>query len=238
MEKIEVAVTPWSKSGALLQLPDDYGRTNKRYPLIIFLHGKSKSGTDLAKLTLDGIPYWLNRGARLDAVNPVDKRLYKFIVVAPQAPNWGLAPSSINLVLNDIIARYRIDSSRIYITGYSAGGWATIMAITDNATLSKRFAAAVPMSPSAIDNANTRHFKMVADANIHCWYFAGSEEVHFRENAERYIDSTDKYKSGLTRITDTNAGHHTWKPFYDPHYRDSVTNMSIYQWMLQYKRSN
>ncbi|WP_177192243.1 carboxylesterase family protein [Chitinophaga arvensicola] len=233
MQKVEVKLSPWQKNGALLQLPDDYGTSNKRYPLIIFLHGKSKSGNDLEKLTLEGIPYWLDKGAKIDAVNPVDHQTYKFIFVAPQAPSWGLAPAAVNEVLNDVISRYRIDTTRIYITGYSAGGWATVMAITDNAKLTKRFAAAVPMSPASIDEANLLHFKMVADAGLHCWYFAGSNELHFLENSQRYIDSTNKYQPGLTKLSNHGQRHCCWKEFYDPHFKEN--GMNIYQWMLQYQ---
>ncbi|MCW3465405.1 prolyl oligopeptidase family serine peptidase [Chitinophaga nivalis] len=234
LQKTTVKISPYHTSGAFLQLPDDYSSTNKKYPLILFLHGKSKSGSDLDKLTLEGIPFWLDKGLQLSAVNPVDKQLYKFITIAPQALNWGLSPAAVNQVLNDVIARYRVDVSRIYITGYSAGGWATMMAITDNQQLTSRFAAAVPMSPANIEDSNLVHFKMIAKANLHCWYFAGSAEPHYLENVQRYIDSTNKYKTGLTRLTDQQQRHCCWKQFYDPHFKEK--GMNIYEWMLQYKQ--
>lgn len=235
MDSIMVNVTAWGKVHALLALPDEYAKTKKDYPLIIFLHGKSKSGNNLQKLLLEGIPYWINNGEKMQAVNPVDGKLYKFIVVAPQAPNWGLKPDEIRRMLDDVEKRYRIDRSRIYLTGYSAGGWASVMAITDNAALSARFAAAVPMSVASIDDKNLTQFKLVADANIPCWYLAGTEELHFLENCERYKDSTNTYKPNLAKVTVLDGfAHHSWKEQYDTAYRKY--GMNIYEWMLQYKK--
>ncbi|UYQ95245.1 prolyl oligopeptidase family serine peptidase [Chitinophaga horti] len=233
-QKVDVQLTPWHNNGALVQLPDDYDAGNNRYPLILFLHGKSKSGTNISKLALEGIPYWLDKGAKLDAVNPVDGKQYKFIIVCPQALEWGLTPVQVNFVLDQVIKRYRVDTSRIYLTGYSAGGWATIMAITENAAITKRFAAAVPMSPSAIDPPNEKRFKLVADAGVHCWYFGGEEEITFLENSQRYTDSTNKYGPGLARTTVTPYRHCCWKDLYDPAFRQE--GMNIYEWMLQYRK--
>jgi predicted peptidase len=236
MDSIQVKVTPWSTTNALIYLPDDYSTTNKNYPMIICLHGKSKSGNDIKKLTLEGIPYWINNGEKIQAKNPVNGKLYKFIVVAPQAPSWGLKPAEINRVLDDIGARYRIDQSRIYITGYSAGGWSATMAITESRQISERFAAAVPMSPSSIDNKNLHQFKLVAEANIHCWYIAGTEEKHFLQECERYVDSTNKYSPGLAKLSIIPGfRHHSWKQLYD--IRNKIDGMSIYEWMLQYQKS-
>lgn len=235
MDSIEVNVTPWSKAHAFLSLPDDYAKTRKNYPLIIFLHGKSKAGFNLQKLLLEGIPYWVNRGQKIQAINPVDNHLYKFIVVSPQAPSWGLKPDQLSRLLDDVEKRYRVDRSRIYLTGYSAGGWASVMAITENATLSNRFAAAVPMSVASIDDKNLKQFKLVADANVHCWYLAGTEERHFLEACEQYKDSTNAYKPNLAKLTVLEGfAHHTWRALYDT--ANHAYGMNIYEWMLQYKK--
>lgn len=236
MDSIKVSVTPWSKAEALLHLPDDYNQTKQQYPMILFLHGKSKSGFNLQKLLLEGIPYWINNGEKMEAVNPADGKLYKFIVLAPQAPSWGLKPNEISRVLDDVMKRYRIDRSRIYITGYSAGGWATVMALTETPALASRFAAAVPMSVATIDDKNMKNFRVVADANVHCWYFAGTDEPHFLEECERYKDSTNVYKPNLAKLTTLQGfAHHSWKELYDTRTK-KYDGMNIYEWMLQYKR--
>lgn len=233
-QKIDIKLSPVHTNQALLQLPDDYETSGESYPLIMFLHGKSKSGTSIWKLVLEGIPYWLDQGKRLDAVNPVDGKLYKFIVVCPQALEWGLHPDQVNYVLDQIVARYRVDTSRIYLTGYSAGGWATVMAITDNQKLTNRFAAAVPMSAADIDKRNLKQFNLVANANLHCWYFGGTDELHYLESVESYADSTNRYRPGLAQVTITPYKHCCWKELYDPSFKQE--GMNIYEWMLQYKK--
>lgn len=236
MDSILVTASQWNKIGALIHLPDDYNSTQKEYPLIIFLHGKSKSGNNLKRLILEGIPYWIDNGEKIQAKNPVDKKVYKFIVLAPQALSWGLKPDEINKILDDVEKRYRIDKSRIYLTGYSAGGWATVMALTDSKELSNRFAAAVPMSVATIDTKNMKQFKLVANAGVHCWYFAGTDEKHFLEECQHYTDSTNKYKAGLAKISVIpDFGHHSWKTLYDVRFKQNGLN--IYEWMLQYQQS-
>lgn len=236
MDSILVNVTPRTKIGALLHLPDDYNQTGKSYPLIVYLHGKSKSGHNLQRLLLEGIPFWIHNGQKIQAKNPADGKLYKFIVVMPQAPSWGLKPAEIEHLLNDLEPRYRIDRSRIYITGYSAGGWATVMAITESVKLARRFAAAVPMSASAIDKKNLKQFRNVTDANTHAWYLAGSSELHFLEECQRYVDSTNVLKPGLAKMTVIEGfAHHSWKTLYDPRNKPDKV-MSIYEWMLQFQQ--
>lgn len=235
MDSILIPTNPSRMVGALLYLPDDYKKTKQEYPLIVCFHGKSKSGHNLQKLLLEGIPYWINNGEKMEAVNPVDGKLYKFIVVAPQAPSWGLRPIEIRRLLDDIEKRYRVDRSRIYLTGYSAGGWATVMAMTDNEALSNRITAAVPMSVATIDVENMKHFKMVADANIATWYMAGSDEPHFLQECEKYKDSTNTYKPNLAKLTILDGfAHHSWKALYDT--KNKLYGMNIYEWMLQYKK--
>ncbi|MGE7775730.1 prolyl oligopeptidase family serine peptidase [Chitinophaga sp. NPDC101104] len=235
-DTVQLKATAFSTVSSLVFLPEGYHSTKMAYPVIIYLHGKSKSGNDLGKLLLEGIPYWLNRGKKIRAKNPVDKKFYDFIVVSPQAPSWGLKPDEIERLLNDVTTKYRIDPSRIYMTGYSAGGWATVMALTEKPALSARFAAVVPMSVSTIDDKNRKNFKMVADAKVHSWYFAGDQELHFKEDSQKYVDSTNKYGPGLAKMTVVPGfRHHSWISLYDPANKHGA-GMNIYEWMLQYRK--
>ncbi len=108
----------------------------ERLPLIICMHGRSIAGNDLHKIFKQGVTRQMKEGKKIEAVNKADGKLYKFIVIAPLAESWGLPPDQVNVMLDDILKRYPIDSTRMYITGYSAGGWAVAMASTD-AVLSK-----------------------------------------------------------------------------------------------------
>lgn len=232
--QITVPTDQWHNVPALIHLPQ--GGKHEKYPLIVCFHGRSIAGHDISKLFREGIPRQIKEGKKIEAVNKVDGKLYKFVVLAPLAESWGINPEQLEVILNDVLKKYPIDSSRIYVTGYSAGGWCTTMSITQTAHLCSRIAAAVPMSPAPMYPENYGRFKLTTDANLHAWYFAGTGEPQFLENCERCIDSTNKYKPGLIKLTKHDKGHTGWHEFYDPAYRDSTDNLSVYEWMLQYKR--
>jgi predicted peptidase len=101
----------------LTYLPENYDSTQaKLYPVILYLHGRSASGTDLNKVRRYGLPFFLDRGKKLD-----------FIVVAPQCP-WGKRWSSedwIDTLLLELNTQYHVDNDRIYLTGMSLGGFGT-----------------------------------------------------------------------------------------------------------------
>lgn len=234
MDSIKVTIAHNFKVWALLQLPDDYKTSNKSYPMILFLHGSHRAGNNLSKLLFDGIPNLLDRGYKLDSKNPADGKIYKFIVITPQAGQWGLNPDQIKEVLDDMQQHYRVDASRIYITGYSAGGSGTVTALTDNPALTRRFAAAAILSPVMLNDKNLHSFKMVADAKVPCWYFAGTAEPHFLRNARMDTDSTNKYMPGLAHMTIHGFRHCCFKEIYKPTYRPKGKN--IYEWFLENKR--
>jgi len=98
--------------------PKEYNTdTLKKWPLIIYLHGGSRRGTDLKKLYADGIPDQLYRG-----------REFPFIIIAPQCPEhirWSTDNWFENLY-KEVNDKYRIDTNRVYLTGFSLGGAGTI----------------------------------------------------------------------------------------------------------------
>ena len=101
----------------LTYLPDHYDSLkNEMLPVIFYLHGRSASGTNINRIRTYGLPYFLDKGKKLD-----------FMVVAPQCP-WGKNWASENwfdTIYAEISAKYKIDSTRIYLTGMSLGGFGT-----------------------------------------------------------------------------------------------------------------
>src|SRR6476620_2156079 len=123
-------ITSWNMmTYGLTWLPTDYStNTTQKYPLIIFLHGKGETGDGvggLYNLISTALPQYIANGWDPVAVNPADGQTYKFIVVSPQAPTstgWSYTWDNVQYILQDVINRYRVDLSRIYVTGLSAGG--------------------------------------------------------------------------------------------------------------------
>src|SRR5436305_8325075 len=143
----------------LTWLPTDYNSTTTKYPLIIFLHGSGEGGDGVGglwNLLTYGLPREIANGWNAEAVNPTDGKNYKFIVVSPQAPSaahWSYAWGTIHWVLKDIETRYRIDTTRIYVTGLSAGGAGTWSCVTNGPDAAKQFPAIVPVSSAGTNSS-------------------------------------------------------------------------------------
>ena len=104
----------------------------RRWPLILYLHGRSLRGADLSLLTRYGLP---------DRLEDDDE--FPFIVVAPQLPDgqsWTDTDRLAELV-RDVSARYPVDRERVYLIGYSMGGGGVWRVAIDHPEL---FAAAAP----------------------------------------------------------------------------------------------
>ncbi len=94
---------------------------NGKYPLIISLHGIGERGSDLWKVKGEGLPKILD-----------GKNTFPFIVVSPQCPStteWyynGGIQQKMNSLIDSLIARYPVDTNRIFLTGLSMGGIGTL----------------------------------------------------------------------------------------------------------------
>lgn len=98
-----------------LNLPADSILKNNP-PVLIFLHGKSLSGSDLAMVRKYGVIHEMDKGRKIPA-----------IVVAPQVPagkSWE--PKKILDVLEYVQKEYKTDTNRVYVAGMSLGGYGTL----------------------------------------------------------------------------------------------------------------
>src|SRR5438067_11719457 len=121
------------KTDYLLFLPEGYSKdTDKKWPLMLFLHGAGERGSDVNKVKVHGPP------------KIVEKRKdFPFIVVSPQCPadSWWRAFELLSL-LDEIQKDYRVDPDRVYLTGLSMGGFGT-WELASQAP--QRFAAIAPI---------------------------------------------------------------------------------------------
>ena len=93
--------------------PDDYDG-NHKFPLVIFLHGASLSGSDLSKVRRYGVIDAIEKGKNVPAM-----------VIAPQTRN-GWNPDKINGLLDWVRDNYKLDETRVYVIGMSMGGYGTM----------------------------------------------------------------------------------------------------------------
>jgi predicted peptidase len=132
--RFDRSTSPSTVNDYLLYLPPGLRVDDKRWPVILYLHGRSLRGHDLSMLERYGLPRYLAEGRELP-----------FIVVAPQLPD-GQSWTDVDrlaALIEDILTRYPADRSRVYLTGYSMGGggvWRMAQAYAD------MFAAAAPLA--------------------------------------------------------------------------------------------
>lgn len=89
--------------------------STEKQPVLIFLHGKSLSGTDLNRVRRYGVLRAMDKGRKIPA-----------IVVAPQVAKGNWNPDKVLEVLEYVKKNYNVDESRIYVCGMSLGGYGTL----------------------------------------------------------------------------------------------------------------
>lgn len=208
--------------GYYLYLPDGYDRdSSARFPLLVFLHGAGERGngtSQLPRVLKFGPPKLIEEG-----------RDFPFVVVAPQLPGPGETWPVVLLdeVLAEVARHFRVDSTRIYLTGLSDGGdaaWA--------------YAMARPSVPAAIVPiaAAGRPDGICAMRDVAVWAFHGE-----RDKAVKLVEAQRLVKAfngcvpppvEPARLTIyAGAGHLVWTRTY----ADTV-GVDVYSWLLQHHR--
>jgi len=207
----EKEITVQVKLDYLLYLPNGYEKEGKSWPLVLFLHGAGESGQDLNKVKVHGPPKLVAAGKE-----------FPFIVVSPQSPGRGWDAQTLNALLDDVMANYRVDKDRIYVTGLSMGGFGT-WALA--AAYPERFAALVPIC----GGGNTADAKKLV--HIPIWVFHGAKDNVVPPSRSESIVKALK-EAGAKNLKFTlypNANHDSWTETYN--------NPEMWDWLLQQKRA-
>jgi len=185
---------------------------NGKFPLIISLHGIGERGEDLWRVKGEGLP------KILDGYND-----FPFIVISPQCPsttewyyNDGIQ-QKVNRLIDSAISRYPVDTSRIYLTGFSMGGIGTLdLAIR----YPNRFAALIPIAFRIEEGWDLCIIK-----DIPMWAFHGQHDP---------IIPLNKAQSVITTLI--NCGGSPLFTIYSDLFHDAWTrtynNPAIYDWLL------
>ena len=200
------------KANYQLYLPKEYGQeAGKKWPLIMFLHGSGESGDDIAKVKVHGPPKLVAAGKE-----------FPFIICSPQAPTprIGWQTQTLNVLLDDLIEKYAIDTDRVYLTGLSMGGSGTWSWSIANP---ERFAAIAPICGGG-DTTRARRIK-----DLPIWVFHGGKDptvpVKFSQDM---VDALKKEGADVKFTIYPDAGHDSWTATYD--------NPDLYTWFLAHTR--
>lgn len=242
---IKVPISATGTETAIIHLPDDYGKTTSNYPLMIFFHGTGEAVTPSAiynSPTAGGPAYFISQGKFPSSfVNPADGKSYKFIVVSPQAPNPGVSTlaSQADYILSFLYKLYRVDTSRVCLTGLSAGGECALEYTTgiqgSGLPFLKTHKIASLIIMSAVMNASQRTTmaQYIVSNKIGVWGFGSPTDTHGANTTGLTDwDINHEIQPGYALTTSYSGGHCCWGQFYDPNF--SQNGMNIYQWALQY----
>jgi len=152
-------VTIASDINYLLYTPKDYAGSDKTYPLVVWLHGGDQGGSDVEKLRTSGLPKMIEEG-----------RDFPFLVFSPQNPSEELLYpiERVAATLQSVVADHRVDRSRVYLIGYSRGGFG---AWSMAEQFPETFAAVVSIAGGGI-----RHYLNRTNEKTAFWAFHGAND--------------------------------------------------------------
>jgi predicted peptidase len=233
--------------GYYVYLPAGYEKGTHSYPLLIFLHGKSERGNGsndasvLAKVTSAGPPKLIK-----------DKKWnpkYPMVVVSPQYHpmdgdktdnNWGGGnPEHLKKFIEHVIATYRVNTKRIYLTGMSHGGNGVYDYIASVDESVSHIAAAAPVAAWGASGGYAK------SKSIPIWVFVGENDPNFTPS-KNFVTNYNKqspppaHKAKLSVYP--GMGHSGWNETYSGSGIGKVSaeydpfDVSLYEWMLRYKR--
>jgi len=222
--------------GYYLYLPSAYKGGEHQYPLLVFLHGSGEKGNS------ESNPAILDRVLKNGPPKLIQKNQwspqYPMIVVSPQCHEGGWNAGKIYDFIQYISHIYRVNESRIYLTGLSMGGFGTfnyLQTYGDSAGI----AAAVPIcgggNPGKAGNLTYTPL----------WIFHGDADntVNVNQSIRMYDAIVAEEPPVLPRLTIYNGvGHNSWTRTYDEsgigtgNEKYDSYNISVYDWLLQYTR--
>ena len=203
----------------LLFLPKGYdAKAQKRWPLMLFLHGAGERGTNVWKVATHGPPK-----------NVTSRPDFPFIVVSPQCPEGRIWSNDQLLpLLEEIIRTHNVDKSRVYLTGLSMGGYGTWNL---GLTYPELFAAIVPICGGGefISPYLSSRDKPEALRSLGIWAFHGAKDpVVPLAESERMVELSKKLGVREVKLTVyPEAGHDAWTETYK--------NPEVYEWLLEHK---
>ena len=155
---------------------------------------------------------------------------FPFIVISPQCPEHEIWSRDVLLgLLDEITAKYAVDTNRLYLTGLSMGGYGTWDL---GLAYPEKFAAIVPICGGGelITLLLSSHDKAQALKTLGIWAFHGGKDpVVPLAESQRMVDAVKRMGVQDAKLTVyPEADHNSWTQAYN--------EPELYQWLLKHER--
>jgi hypothetical protein len=233
---------------AVISLPLSYSSGTKTYPTIIFFPGDGEIGTDVTKVKLNGPNAFIEKG--WDGSISISGKTVEFIVVSIQPTIAYPRPIQVKPTIDALLSAYRVDTTNIFGTGLSRGGWVINSYLLYQPTLGdlsyqKIFKAIIniegqrpddnfgvgPLYPLGFTGYAKNGGKII-----------GFEQKNDGRDIQTIINAMNSGVTGSGIYTQTNfgnGGHGSWEQFYGnkkttplPFSLNGILQ-TIYQWMAR-----
>ncbi|MGC9322085.1 MAG: prolyl oligopeptidase family serine peptidase [Kosmotogaceae bacterium] len=201
-----------------LSLPRQYASEEVDWPLILFLHGAGERGDNLQLLRKHGIPRIVSEMAD-----------FPFITISPQCPEndwWLNRLQDLKFLLDTVVKQYRVDTSKMYLTGLSMGGFGTWHMAVEYPNL---FAAIAPVCGGGLGILGFPE-RVLEIKDLPIWAFHGGKDNIVSVEESRTLIRTLKDAGGKPMLKIyPEAGHDSWTETYsDP---------ELYEWFMSNRKS-
>lgn len=229
--EVEVETADGEKSYEYRFMRPDAKAGDGPHPLVVFLHGAGERGSDNER-QLTYLPRWMTReehrnrhACYLLAVQcPENERWTRFV----DEESWKVADieltnamQAVLYAIDELIAEYDIDETRIYLTGLSMGGYGSWVLA---ARQPDRFAAVVPICGGGVVTSADRL------KGVPIWAFHGLEDKVVEEEESRLMIDAIREAGGLPRYTALEGVQHdSWTHAYN--------RSGAIEWMFSQQRS-
>ncbi len=213
---VKKSISRHLKLAYLEYLPPGHPGQDKKWPLIIYLHGGGERGSSLDLVKTHGIP------------KIVETQDLPFVALSPQCPSnywWSDFLPLLDDMIQQAVDTLNVDPHRVYLTGNSMGGYGTWHFAVE---YPHRLAAIAPICGSGPWMYNVRE-RLSSMVHIPTWAFHGAEDEIVLPIESQVMVRDLQEAGGDARLTlYPGVGHDSWTQTY--------ADGALYDWFLAHKR--
>ncbi len=186
---------------------------NKKYPLIISLHGAGNRGYGVENLKIDD--YF---------VHTAKFKEFPFVSVMPYCSEntWFDLFEQLKTMVKEILKMPFVDKKRVYLIGISMGGYAAWQL---GMSMPEVFAAMIPICGGGM------YWNAGRLVNVPVWAFHGVEDdTVFPEESRKMVDAVNNCGGNARLTVYPEVGHDSWT--------DTFTNFEVFEWLLKQENKN